>query len=158
MTTQPAGQLCGCPIFTTQTTHGNPWCQCGHQYAAHASPGAACTMTAGGEQHTVTLSLTDEGNPPAPPISDGMVLAAANAVHAFRGTGHAAIRDALEGAYPAIRQQVADEIAVALDRRHEDNIRLANGDQDILPTDGRTGIATGYQRAAKIAREIGGAA
>jgi hypothetical protein len=48
--TTPAGQLCGCPIFTTHTTHGNPWCQCGHQYAAHTSPGAACTMTAGGEQ------------------------------------------------------------------------------------------------------------
>jgi hypothetical protein len=55
----------------------------------------------------------------------------------------------------AIRREVAEEIAQALDARFEDNLRLANGDSDILPTDGRTGMATGYRRAARIAREIG---
>lgn len=157
MTTQPAGQLCGCPIFTTHTTHGNPWCQCGHQYAAHTSPGAACTMTVGGEQHTATLSLADEGNAPAPPISDEMVLAAANAVHAFRGTGHAAIRDALEAAYPAIRQRVAEEIAAALDA-----VPAEVYPEDIFPPDGTSTdcqsarvMRFAYPAAAKIAREIG---
>ena len=33
---------CECKTFTTHTTHGDPWCLCGHQYARHAA-GGACT-------------------------------------------------------------------------------------------------------------------
>lgn len=62
-TAQPAGQPCGCPSFTTHTTHGNPWCQCGHQYSSHTSPGAACTMTASpiNEHRPIGVRSTDVG-------------------------------------------------------------------------------------------------
>jgi hypothetical protein len=53
------------------------------------------------------------------------------------------------------RQQVAEQIAAKLDDRHHSNLALSGGDRDIVPRDGRVGLATGYQRAAQIAREIG---
>lgn len=130
-----AGQTdpCACPIFTTHTTHGNPWCQCGHQYSSHTSPGAACTMPAGGEHHTGTS-----------PISDELVSTAAEHMHGVEQTyfgpstyaPHIAqmlSRAALEAAYPAIRQQVLDQVMARL---------IAEG---------------GTERAKAIVREIGGA-
>lgn len=43
---------CDCKTFTTHTTHGDPWCQCGHQYGRHAASGA-CTYT---EEPTLAAS------------------------------------------------------------------------------------------------------
>lgn len=55
----------------------------------------------------------------------------------------------------AIRREVAEEIAQTLEARYADSRRLALGDSDVIPRDARIGIATGYQCAARIAREIG---
>lgn len=113
---------------------------------------AAKARLGDGEHHTGTLNLTGEGNEPGSHISDEMVLAAANAVHAFRGTGHAAIRDALEAAYPAIRQQVAEEIATECERRS----KIADRDSD-RRSGVREGMVVTWLMAEKVAREIGGA-
>lgn len=68
------------------------------------------------------------------------------------------IRAALEAAYPAIRQQVAQEIAAALDA-----IPGTAYPEDVLPPDGTSTdcqsarvMRSAYPAAARIAREIGG--
>lgn len=75
-----------------------------------------------GEHHTGTLNLAGEGNAPASPISNELVKTAAEHMHGVEETyvGPSSYaphivqmlaRAALEAAYPAIRQQVAEEIA-----------------------------------------------
>lgn len=118
------------------------------------------------EHHVGTLDLSGEGNAPrvASPISDDL----ADLVLAVNERGvpcppncdyqthrRAEVRAELEAAYPAIRRQVAEEIAAKLDERYRANLALSGGDRGI-PREGRIGVATGYQRAAEIAREIGG--
>lgn len=117
------------------------------------------TATPAGEQHTGSLGLTGEGQETGP-ISEAMVGAGwvAAGHTTLHGDRAAQIRAALEAAYPAIRQQVAEEIAAALDERHRSNLAITGGDKDIIPREGRVGLATGYQRAAQIARDIGGQA
>jgi hypothetical protein len=79
-----------------------------------------------GEHHTGTLDLAGQGNPGTPLIPDAAVEKAGRAYWvnyqpeeasglniALSPHHQAAIRAALESAYPAIRQQVAEEIAVA---------------------------------------------
>lgn len=123
------------------------------------------TALPAGEQRTGTVNLTGEGNEAkGSGISDETVEAAYQAhlsktlttYHQWHGNPRDAMRAALEAAAPAIRQQVAEEIAAKLDERHRGNLALSGGDLDIIPRDGRVGLATGYQRAAQIAREIGG--
>lgn len=58
--------------------------------------------------------------------------------------------------YELGRKETAEAIARALDERHRGNLALTGGDKDIIPREGRVGLATGYQRAAQMAREIGG--
>lgn len=84
-----------------------------------------------GEHHVGTLDLSGEGNGPAPVVSDATIEATAKVLYESppdnlsRQGWESAPKDiqaiyrteaqsALEAAYPAIRQQVAEEIAVAL--------------------------------------------
>ncbi|HEY3559635.1 MAG TPA: hypothetical protein VGL05_19335 [Kribbella sp.] len=109
-----------------------------------------------GEHHTGTLNLAGQGNPePASPISDEIVQIAEQAYETF-GAG---MQDALEAAYPAIRQHVAEQIAAALDA-----VPAQAYPEDIFPPDGTSidcqsarVMRFAYPAAANIAREIGGA-
>jgi hypothetical protein len=86
------------------------------------------TTQPAGEHHTGTLNLTGEGNEPASPISDDTIEQAAKAACEFvyppkthrawidvddyeQDCWRATARTLLEAAHPAIRQQVAEEIA-----------------------------------------------
>lgn len=128
------------------------------------------------EHHVGTLDLSGEGNRAEerlPNNIDPQAVEAATRAHieragwdwdelgndqheheAAKAVLLADMRVALRAAYPAIRQQVAEEIAVMLDERYRANLALSGGDKDI-PREGRVGVATGYQRAAELAREIG---
>jgi hypothetical protein len=120
------------------------------------------TTQPAGEHHTGTLNLTGEGNAPEQVIywcptareietqPDGGFDRCCHAPELHEPV--------LAIVYAAIRQQVAEQIAAKLDERHRGNLALSGGDRDIIPRDGRVGLATGYQRAAAIAREIGGGA
>lgn len=128
------------------------------------------------EQHTGTLNLTGHGKPqdsaadPMAEIADWARVVA----HRIRTDLKTADCDSptwlalmennakdldklaakFEAAAPAIRKQVAEQIAAKLDERHRANLALTGGD-DGVPREGRVGLATGYQRAAEMAREIG---
>lgn len=116
-----------------------------------------------GEPHPGTHNLAEQGNPGDSPISAELGETGYKAIAAEYGTRTETVEDlmrrdarnVLEAAYPAIRQQVAEQIAAALDERHRSNLALSGGDEGIVPRDGRVALATGYQRAAQIAREIG---
>ena len=121
---------CKCPGFL---------CSCHHAQPA-------------GEHHTGTLNLAGQGNPGSSPISEEALTLAAGGMASSPGiyyvpqVSHDPIYDklaraALEAAYPAIRQQVAEQIAAAI----EGCVR----DLDQWPGEF-------YQEAAAKAREIGG--
>lgn len=122
---------CKCP---------NLLCACDHQKPA-------------GEHHTGTLNLTGQGNTPSSPITDEMADAALTIIArgvpcpdpcSYQTHQRAEMRAALEAAYPAIRQQVADEIAVTLDGFAADP-HGTNGEQ----------ASGAFSMAAGLAREIG---
>jgi hypothetical protein len=66
-----------------------------------------------GEHHTGSLDLTGEGNAPEADLPISMEILG-TAWAATTGCPIAEIRAALVAAYPAIRQQVAEEIAAAI--------------------------------------------
>lgn len=109
------------------------------------------------EHHTGTLNLTGQGNPAQSPISDELIQDATigwyeatpgvswdEAGKYERAAMLARTRLILVAAYPAIRQQVAEQIAAALENFEANDPR------------GRADIS--IDRAAAMAREIGGEA
>lgn len=112
-------------------------------------------MTAG-EHHVGTLDLSGEGNrvEVASPVSDAMVEAGIIAAGHTTLHGHrvAQTRATLEAAYPAIREQVAEEIAVAIAEAGDERSKHRDHDR---PAVSRLGSV---RHASKIAREIGGKA
>lgn len=107
-----------------------------------------------GEQHTGSLNLTGEGNEPGSPISDEMIEQAAKAACEFvyppkthrawedvddfeQASWRATASVLLLAAYPAIRLQVAEEIAVALERCDDHDARLIQTALDTIPTECR---------------------
>lgn len=109
------------------------------------------------ERHVGTLDLSGEGNAPASEVSDETVqLGALGIGHVLDWTRTA--RDCLEAAYPAIREQVAEEIAVALEA-----VPAEVYPDDIFPVDGTSVdcqsarvMRFAYPAAARMARDIGG--
>lgn len=154
--------------------------------------GALITATQpAGEQHTGSLNLTGEGNEIAPSLPMAAIKAAADAlVHhpldlpqigpkgervwlsdSAIGRADDIARDTLTAALPAIRLQVAEEIAVALERcgrslhKTADNTRRQitdDGTRDEYNDDRLRRVALahdnradGLAAAALVAREIG---
>lgn len=139
------------------------------------------TTQPAGEQHTGNLNLTGQGNPdtPASPISDAIAQTAYNAHlevtlrswHVWYGHRLDPMRAALEAAYPAIRQHVAEQIAAALDRTADSLKRSADddrqrsidaggratydGDRLMRLAINRNNRAGGFRDAAYLTREIG---
>lgn len=85
------------------------------------------TTQPAGEHHTGTLNLTGEGNAPASPISDEVVEVGYMAIAAEYNTRTDTVerlmrrdaRNVLEAAYPTIRQQIAEEIAAAIEQQRD---------------------------------------
>ncbi|MFC5268438.1 hypothetical protein ACFPJ1_40570 [Kribbella qitaiheensis] len=120
---------------------------------------ATCTQRSlatqpAGPHHTGTLDLTGEGNAPEQPALNIPIAAIEAVTNAFYEDGHnilhcspgedmyATARAALTAALPALRRQIAEEIAVALEAE-------ARSDYD---------AADDLRWAANKAREIGGKA
>lgn len=141
------------------------------------------TTQPAGEHHTGTLNLAGQGNPPQVPARD--VVAAllwveiwddntpySAASPAARSECEAAADRILEAAYPAIRQQVAEQIAGKGNEIAEEYQATAITHRDLSIEHGRTlkgtshmttahayrNKAEGAWAVAHAAREIGGQA
>lgn len=158
----------------------------GQQIPADAWPFPEILGQPAGEHHTGTLNLAGQGNPTPSPTSDEAVEVATRMLHPglFESDGllHPAlvmsgqvqarqkVRAALEAAYPAIRQQVAEQIAGKADEIAEEHQRKAIEHRDlsdrVTPKGQRhwrtscafRDKADGAWEVAHAAREIGGQA
>jgi hypothetical protein len=136
------------------------------------TPRMPISTTSAGEHHVGSLDLSGEGNAPKVEIPLEAVVGLATALvrsaswdtyteetqQVLIATSMPMARASLEAAYPAIRQQIAEEIAAAIDAG-EDRANEASKREGIAGNRGTSRawdeIATGYMRAAEIAREIG---
>jgi hypothetical protein len=132
---------------TQRVSRNHPWCDA-----------PDCTVCDAGERRPDTPDLPGEGNSAASAISDDVVGAFSEAylleILSRASTAslpsNSAVRAGLTAAYPAIRQQVAEEIAVAIERSEDDARRAEKETRD----PGWADIATGYMRSAEIARDV----